>query len=44
MPDPKFTKPWHGVPRENINWTPTVIEDACIGCGTSVTGCSACKP
>lgn len=40
MPDPKFTKPWHGVPREEIDWNPTVIEDACIGCGTCVTGCS----
>jgi CDP-4-dehydro-6-deoxyglucose reductase len=40
MPDPKFTKPWHGVPREKIHWNPTVIEDACIGCGTCATGCS----
>lgn len=40
MPDPKFTKPWHGVPREQISWNPTVVEDACIGCGTCVTGCS----
>lgn len=40
MPDPKFTKPWHGVPREQIEWNPTVIEDACIGCGTCVTGCN----
>jgi CDP-4-dehydro-6-deoxyglucose reductase len=40
MPDPKFMKPWHGVPREQINWNPTVVEDACIGCGTCVTGCS----
>ncbi|MGJ7459240.1 FAD-binding oxidoreductase [Halomonas sp. MA07-2] len=40
MPDPKFAKPWHGVPREDIHWNPTVIEDACIGCGTCVTGCS----
>lgn len=40
MPDPKFTKPWHGVPREDIHWNPTIIEDACIGCGTCVTGCS----
>lgn len=40
MPDPKFTKPWHGVPREEIHWNPTIIEDACIGCGTCVTGCS----
>lgn len=40
MPDPKFTKPWHGVPCEQIHWHPEVIEDACIGCGTCVTGCS----
>jgi len=40
MPDPKFTKPWHGVPREQIQWNPTVIAEACIGCGTCVTGCS----
>jgi CDP-4-dehydro-6-deoxyglucose reductase len=40
MPDVKFTKPWHGVPREEINWHPTIHEDACIGCGTCATGCS----
>ena len=40
MPDPKYTKPWHGIPREAITWYPTVIEEACIGCGTCVTGCS----
>lgn len=40
MPNPQFTKPWHGVPRENIQWNPRVLEDACIGCGTCVTGCS----
>ncbi|MCQ2036328.1 FAD-binding oxidoreductase [Stutzerimonas kunmingensis] len=40
MPDPKFSKPWHGVPREQIQWNPTVIEDVCIGCGTCVTGCN----
>ena len=40
MPDAKFTKPWHGVPRESIKWNPTIIEEACIGCGTCVTGCS----
>jgi CDP-4-dehydro-6-deoxyglucose reductase len=39
MPDPKFTKPWHGVPRESIDWHPTVNDEACIGCGTCVTGC-----
>jgi CDP-4-dehydro-6-deoxyglucose reductase len=40
MPNPQFTKPWHGVAREEIHWNPTIIEDACIGCGTCVTGCS----
>ena len=37
MPDPKFTKPWHGVAREGIDWQPIVIENACIGCGICVT-------
>ncbi|MGA8033631.1 MAG: FAD-binding oxidoreductase [Casimicrobiaceae bacterium] len=40
MPNPRFTRPWHGVPREEIHWNPDVVEDACIGCGTCVTGCS----
>jgi CDP-4-dehydro-6-deoxyglucose reductase len=40
MPDRRYTKPWHGVARESIKWHPTVLADACIGCGTCVTGCS----
>lgn len=40
MPDPKYLKPWHGVPREKIHWNPTVNENVCIGCGTCVTGCN----
>jgi CDP-4-dehydro-6-deoxyglucose reductase len=40
VPDVKFTKPWHGIPREAIDWHPSIDEDACIGCGTCVTGCS----
>ncbi|MEX0964731.1 MAG: FAD-binding oxidoreductase, partial [Pseudohongiellaceae bacterium] len=28
------------VPRASIHWNPTIIEEACIGCGTCVTGCS----
>jgi CDP-4-dehydro-6-deoxyglucose reductase len=40
MPDPKFLKPWHGIPREQIQWNSTIDSEACIGCGTCVTGCS----
>lgn len=38
--DPKYTKLWHGIHREQIHWNPTVHEEVCIGCGTCVTGCS----
>jgi len=31
-------KPWHGIPRENIKWHPTVDESKCIGCGKKVYG------
>jgi len=40
MPDPKYLKPWHSIPRESIDWHPTVDDATCIGCGTCVTGCS----
>jgi hypothetical protein len=30
MSDPKFAEPWHGVPREQIDWHPRVDHDACI--------------
>ena len=39
MPEPKFTQPWHGVPRDEINWYPIVDDRLCIGCGLCVTGC-----
>lgn len=39
MTDPKFTKPWHGIPRETIDWHPIVGEESCIGCGVCVTTC-----
>lgn len=35
----KYDKPWNGIPRDSINWNPTVNEAACIGCGLCVTTC-----
>lgn len=34
-----IVKPWHGIPREEIDWHPEVDEELCIGCGMCVTGC-----
>lgn len=30
---------WHGIPREEIEWYPTVVADRCIGCGLCATSC-----
>jgi DNA-binding transcriptional ArsR family regulator/NAD-dependent dihydropyrimidine dehydrogenase PreA subunit len=30
---------WHGVPRLEIQWYPTVIADRCVGCGLCTTSC-----
>jgi len=30
---------WHGIPRNQINWHPTVIAERCIGCGLCVSSC-----
>jgi len=34
----KFAK-WKGVPREEIDWHPTIDETRCTGCGMCVTSC-----
>ena len=39
MPDPKFVQPWHGVPREEIDWHPRLDQNLCMGCGLCVTTC-----
>lgn len=33
------TMTWHDIPRNEIDWHPTVIADRCIGCGLCVTSC-----
>lgn len=38
--DRKFDK-WHGVPRDEIDWYPTVGFELCIGCGLCVLGCGS---
>ena len=30
---------WRGIPREEIDWHPTVDPELCIGCGICVIGC-----
>jgi len=30
---------WKGVPREQIDWHPTINENKCTGCGMCVTSC-----
>ena len=30
---------WEGIPREEINWNPTINESKCTGCGMCVTSC-----
>lgn len=30
---------WHGIPRAGIDWSPTIVEDYCIGCGLCATSC-----
>ena len=35
----KFQNPWHGIPRQEIEWYPTVVDDRCVGCGLCVTSC-----
>ena len=30
---------WHDVPRDEIDWHPTVVADRCVGCGLCATSC-----
>jgi len=31
-----FAPTWHGIPREEIDWYPTVESELCVGCGRRV--------
>jgi ferredoxin len=39
MSDQKNTNQWHGIPRQEIQWYPTIVAERCIGCGLCVTSC-----
>jgi CDP-4-dehydro-6-deoxyglucose reductase len=39
MDSTSFVKPWQGIPRQDIDWHPTLVADRCIGCGLCVTSC-----
>jgi ferredoxin len=39
MSDPKSNLEWHGIPRQEIIWHPTVVAERCNGCGLCVTSC-----
>ncbi len=41
MPDPEgaIRPAWRGIPRDEIDWHPTVDPELCIGCGICVLGC-----
>lgn len=30
---------WHGIPRDQINWHPTIVAERCVGCGLCATSC-----
>ena len=39
MSNPMNTNQWHGIPRQEIQWYPTLVAERCIGCGLCVTSC-----
>ncbi|MFZ1082801.1 MAG: ferredoxin family protein [Candidatus Kryptoniota bacterium] len=39
MPKDLTQLKWHGIPRKEIPWFPTLDEEACIGCGLCYVSC-----
>jgi CDP-4-dehydro-6-deoxyglucose reductase len=39
MSDTKNNNLWHGIPRQEIIWHPTIVTERCTGCGLCVTSC-----
>jgi NAD-dependent dihydropyrimidine dehydrogenase PreA subunit len=39
MAEAKNNNVWHGVPRSEIEWYPTVNAELCVGCGMCATSC-----
>ena len=39
MPKDLSKTEWHGIPRTEIPWFPTIDDDACIGCGLCYISC-----
>jgi NAD-dependent dihydropyrimidine dehydrogenase PreA subunit len=39
MSNIKNNNAWHGIPREEIDWYPTVVAERCVGCGLCATSC-----
>ena len=35
----RFDRPWHGIPRREIAWYPTIHEEKCIGCSLCYVSC-----
>lgn len=35
----KHNNQWHGIPRDEIDWYPTIVSNRCVGCGMCATSC-----
>ena len=33
------SRDWHGIPRADIVWHPTIADEICNGCGACINGC-----